>query len=81
MNRREALMAILCAPVGQVVQQQKENGSLTFSKGIASYPTALRIDLADKENGITFLEVTYNGKSKTFTAKEIWEALGEQARS
>jgi hypothetical protein len=75
MNRRQALQVILLAPAAKLDPQ--DNGTTMSGTAINVWRAyRLRMELADKQgDGITDLEVTYNGKSLKFSAKEIWEAL------
>jgi hypothetical protein len=80
LNRRDALTILLLAPtatVGAMTREaQDEKGSRI---SVFSNKTSLTINLCDQGNtdeaGVTGLIVNYKGKSITFTAKGIWEAL------
>jgi hypothetical protein len=75
MKRREALLTILLAPAAKFLMAQ-ENTSNATHIGSTTWAMSLRMQLADEDgDGITYLEVLYKGKSKKFSAKEIWEAL------
>jgi hypothetical protein len=72
MNRRQALQVLLLAPAGFEPQGN------TTAAATWTYPYRLIMQLADKQgDGINEIEVSYNGKSLNFSAKQIWEALNE----
>jgi len=76
MNRRDALLAVLCSPAAiseAIVQEKTDQNSGTLG-------TRLVLSLADEEQsleygGIFELEVHYQGLTQAFSAREIWDAL------
>ncbi|MCP4899706.1 MAG: hypothetical protein GY906_22295 [bacterium] len=93
MTRAQALMILLAAPVvasARFIAQNTQADSSGIELNpeyrapiVVSGPNAkpsalgLHIELGDTPSDISFLSVSYNGESKRFSAKEIWEALNE----
>ena len=101
-TRKQAILALLCAPAARTQINIKQStsgdnspavvgsGDITISDvSTWEFPKwkdtgSLRIDLADEDKnlkshlgsrGIDSIVIYYNGKIRTITAKEIWEAL------
>jgi hypothetical protein len=80
MTRKQALTLLALAPAGSVwAQRESSTGPLIQFNA----PRSMVIALADDPDlsSINFFEVLYNGQSRIFSAKEVWEALNSPVKS